>query len=360
MNIGIITFHNAHNYGAVLQCYALQTYLIQLGHDVSVINYRNNELLKCYKVFDVDRIWSKNPFKLIRNLRKELSVYSVRKKRNRNFNAFIEERLRLVEQETILSGVLDYIVIGSDQVWNIGLTGGFDKYYWGGFGHSSRTKIISYAASVEKKWPDESDVVAKNFLSKFSAISVREGNIAQIIRGYQLKAPVCVSVDPTMLLDMKSWEVMVEKPNIDGPYLLLYQVRLSDKAYEIAKSIAESKHLKLVCLSARVDGVNTKEISGASPNLFLGLFRYAEHVVCTSFHGCVFSVVFQRPFYSVRLNDGKDERAENLLHSLGLESRIVESGNPCDFSEDICWTDVEHRLETLSTDSKNYLINNIV
>lgn len=323
MRIGILTFHKAHNYGAVLQCYALQKFIEAQGHKVYVIDYSNELTMKCYKVWDIERFRTKNPILLLKKLKFELKLHPYRKKRFSNFVAFINKRLNLLQytQENIDS--LDRIVIGSDQVWNTKLTYGFDKMYWGCFPHSKKCKIISYAASIEEYWEQEEDVTVKNLLNNFSAISVRERIAKDVLENRHIVKNIDVVVDPTLLLNKEDWSELAIRPKINKPYLLLYQVRASDKALRIAEELSKRKNLKLIVLSASISKNNSPECITASPEEFLGWFKYASFVVCTSFHGSIFSILFEKDFYSIRLKDGKDERVESLLNTLKLESRFI-------------------------------------
>ena len=118
MRIGILTFHAAHNYGAVLQCYSLQEYLKSLGHEVYVIDYQNDRMLAVYKRFRVERILRKNPIHMVNSLFNEISLFRRRKKRHSAFHKFIAEKLNLTSVETIERLPFDIIFIGSDQVWS--------------------------------------------------------------------------------------------------------------------------------------------------------------------------------------------------------------------------------------------------
>lgn len=175
MKIGILTFHAAHNYGAVLQCYALQEYLKSKGNEVFVIDYRSKYLLDCYKWFNC-KLFIKSivKFTFIKEWKKMLD----KRKRSNKFETFIQNRLNIINVSILKTNFFDYIVIGSDQVWNTKLTNGYDKYYWGQFCHPVQTKIISYSASLELIWPKDEDDNVKKMLSNFERISVREKDLA--------------------------------------------------------------------------------------------------------------------------------------------------------------------------------------
>ena len=161
MKIGILTFHCAHNYGAVLQCYATQEFLRSKGYDVEIINYRPEYLLRPYKLFDKTRFKANNPIQFIKKIIIELMIFKMRYKRWKGFEKFINNRLSVgcvVTKNTLPSDCNAYI-IGSDQVWNPRITRGFDSIYFANFPfEKEEKKYISYAASMETKSLDETQI----------------------------------------------------------------------------------------------------------------------------------------------------------------------------------------------------------
>lgn len=329
MKIGILTFHFACNYGAVLQCYALQRFLSDSGHDVEIIDYRPASVAGGYRWFDLHRFWGMTPAKFWRKTSSEIKVIGDRKRRYEAFDAFVRKRLRLSEPVknpdgmSSAAGNYDILIAGSDQIWNRKLTKGTDPLYWGGFLRNGSTAMISYAASMEDGFDRITEDVVRKYLPRFNALSVREPSLAQRLMALLPLTDVAVTADPTLLLSHKQWDDVSAPPPIEEPYLLFYQVRTSSKAYELAEKLAESKGLKLVCLSAKVELENSKETAAASPEEFVSLFRHASFVVTTSFHGTVFSIVFHKDFVCPAVDDGKNSRQDSLLSALGLEDRVV-------------------------------------
>lgn len=355
MKVGILTFHRAHNYGAVLQCYALQFFLKSLGCDVFVIDYKNERLLSCYKTWDKRRFLSKNPFTLFSKSYKEFFLIKHRRTRGEKFDYFINNFFKLCESSTSNILSLDLIIVGSDQVWNTHLTSGFDKMYWGDFEIRKGAKIISYAASIEEYWENSYNTKVRLLLNKFDAISVREPKTAEVLNRIVGKE-VMVSEDPTLLLDPGIWIDLAQRPSLNCKYLLLYQVRNTKEGEIYARNVARKMGLKLICLSARIDQTNSKECIDASPIEFLGWFRYASYVICTSFHGTVFSIIYKVPFVSLKLSDGKDGRVESLLKQLDIPERLVNINTEKSLP-DLNWNRVHSRLNHLRDSSIQYLLN---
>lgn len=320
MKIGILTFHRAHNYGAVLQCYALQTYLNYCGHDTVVIDYVLDDLLNCYKYFERRRFLRWNVFAIL----KEFYLLYPRKQRYLKFEYFISKYLKKASIESINSNPFDYIIVGSDQVWNDKLTKGFDNYYWGNFPHPSQTKIISYAASLETLWDKTMKGTVASLLKNFYSISVRESKVRDYLCAIMPEIKVQTVVDPTLLLHPKQWESLAIMPKIKEHYVFYYQVRKSSVGIEYARRVSKKKNVRLIVLSADVELDNSNLCIAASPREFLGWIKYADYVVSSSFHGTVFSLVFNKQFVSIS-NKTADDRVFNLLNGLGLEKHIINS-----------------------------------
>ena len=319
MKIGILTFHRAHNYGAVLQCYALQEVLKSMGHDVQVIDYRQPFIEDVYRTFNIRR-FCRLALKHQKQALRYLAHISNRITAKHHFESFANQYLSLSKEADAFHIPCDYdvYVIGSDQVWNSSLTGGFDRIYWGEFQHKSSSNIIGYAISTSI-----SDLIklkrslVKKHISNFDSLSVREESLSSYLEkeGICKKSTICL--DPTLVADKNIWNSIVSNRTENKRYVLIYQAREYEKIPDLlrlkAKCLAEKEDLEIVDLSSKK----------YSPKEFVEFFRYASCVITTSFHGIVFSVIFNRPLYAIALGDGHDDRYTNLLKSLGAESLIV-------------------------------------
>ena len=354
MRIGILTYHYAHNYGAVLQCYALQNYLISLGHTVRVIGHKNPYICRDYKVFDLRRFRIKNPFTLIKRISHEISYYHIRKGRYKAFDYFINNLLIVCPIQEINNDPFDLIIVGSDQVWNYGLTKGFDPYYWGEFNHPPKTVLATYAVSMQDSWPKEIDYEIQKRISNFMNISVREENLALSLKRIVSDRDFKVVVDPTLLFSSDEWDKIAVKPLIKEPYLLLYQVDASPIAEGMALKISEERKLRILHLYAQPDKPHSSEVSKTSPQEFVGLFKYASFVVCSSFHGTVFSIIYRKSFYTVKV-PGKSSRVESLLHLYGLDDYLLSFS--IDKINDVDYSKVP---ADISEQSKLYIINDMI
>lgn len=353
MKIGILTFHRAHNYGAILQVYALQE-LLKEYYDVEIIDYYPKSLhyyhySECYNVsiFHVKE-YVKNKLFLGR-----------RKKRYLAFNNFIENYL-VVSPQPIddINKKYDAIIIGSDQVWNPRNNyGEYDYYYWGRFKRAGELRLISYAASAGKSLKELDWPLVANFLRNFDAISVREFQFRDLLKN---KCDINSEwvVDPTMLQDRIFWNKIVPPKLYDKPYLFFYQARRNESAYNYAKKYAKKMKLQFVCLSAHIMLQNDKKVIAADPLDFLSLVKYASYIVTTSFHGTVFCYQFKKDFCCLKLDDGDNDRTESLLSLMGLKDRLI-CLNQCPNTDEINWEKIESTFTLIRNKSKKWLFNNL-
>lgn len=356
MKVGIVTFHRAQNYGAVLQCYALSQIIQNLGNDVEVIDYFPRYLKEEYgnfPSFDWSNIllWGKKAVRALQGLTKSLS-------RSAKFKKFSETRLPLSksqynENNDSIYGY-DAIVFGSDQIWNPLLTNGIDRIFSGLF-HAENAKLVSYAASTSPAiLTEEYHNLFRQIVSKFSHISTREVRFSSYLNSIQPDVAITV-LDPVLLLDSHKWQEMAVTPKEEN-YLLIYTVPQSPLVRQHAEFVAEKLGLKIIELTSKVRRTrNRNTIQCASPEEFLGYFFNASYIVTTSFHGTAFSIKFNKQFSNIRIGTGVDERAQNLLTSLNLLDRSISIRDSSIFEIKIDYTEVNKTLESLVNQSILFL-----
>lgn len=354
MKIGILTFHCANNYGAVLQAYGLQEYLKNLGHEVYIIDYRPKYLLLPYKSFHCN-LAKKNIKYWLRNL----LVFLIRKKRNMAFDVFRKSYLNIIKFNlTKQENDFDIFFLGSDQIWNFEITGG-DKIYLGDFLASKGKRLIAYGASVGSVlYVKEKTKVFQQQLSKFNLIGVREQSLKNFLSAFMPKGAIELTVDPVLLAGEKVYKKIVRKQRIKikEKYLLLFQLDYSSEAEEIAQKIANDKGLAIVKILSSSESIkDRKTISTASPELFLNYIISAEYIVTTSFHGTVFSILFKKNFNIISLNKSVSERMVNLLSVLELTDRLITNNQLKIITDKIDYKKAGEKLKDLCLCSERFV-----
>lgn len=323
MKIGILTFHCAHNYGAVLQCYALQETLKQMGYEVKVIDYHPRYLK--YSPF----IWYKwisiNPTKCLTKILFQLHTLSIQIKRFKAFESFINKRLNTYrlnlqkEQKEI-----QCFVFGSDQIWRK-TNGNFDSIYFGNFIAAKNCKLISYAASMGVDTLTEKDKeTITPWLKKFNLLTVREISLKKLLEPI-LNKNIEVTIDPTFLLSSNEWDKIAITPQYRKPYIIIYQVIENKETYKIAQIVAEKLNAEIIEIASNINKTSTnyRTIYTASPEEFLGWIRNAKFIVTTSFHGTAFSIIYKKAFISIKQNKSSDLRIDSLLTYCDLNRRFI-------------------------------------
>lgn len=358
MKIGILTFHCAANYGAVLQAYGLQETLRHLGHEAYIIDYRPGYLISPYKSWSHQA--APTTIGTLKNFMRATSVYNIRKARNKQFSTFVKQNLRLLPLTKLKD--MDAIIVGSDQIWNPFITGGkFDEYYTLKRVDSSQLKI-AYAASagdvITFKRKFDNGII--DALNKFDAISVREKSLGEFLlqNGINVESVV---LDPVLLSDTSVFDALTDKSlTPQEPYLLYFTLIHSKKLSAFAKKLAKEKGLRFIeCCSGDESALAPRIIQTASINKFLSLLKYSAFTVTSSFHGTAFSTLFNKDFISVSSNHQSGERAQSLLTALGISERLMLIDNIQSDLSPIDYEKVNSKLNEQKNRSRSYLTNAI-
>lgn len=345
MKIGILTFHCANNYGAILQCYALFSYLRNLGHDCFVVDYRPNYF--GLQPMDFRSLKCHNPIRFLMRCLYTLAVRPLKIIRNYRFQQFIKDNLKILPS-SVLSDVdsnIDVFVYGSDQIWDWDICRGYDVNYLAGFPAAKKAKNIAYAASLGRIDID-CDKIDKltSMLRNYTAISVREDVLAEKVTEWGFKN--CTVLDPTLLFPEPFIQFRENKAFIKEDYMLVYEVAHCNYIMKFAHEIAEQINIKRI---VRIEKDGTK-----SPGCFLNLFKNAKCIVTTSFHGVAFSIIYQKTFYSLNVGTFADIRSSSLLTKLKLQSRIISQGDQVVYSS-IDYSTPLTILGALQRESKSFI-----
>lgn len=354
MKIGILTFHCAANFGAVLQTYGLQSYLRSLGHDVHVIDYRPEYLLKPYRVFKL-QLQDGNSVAKLKLAIRALMVAPVRWRRNVLFDRFRKRYLNMTSLDLDSPGSdFDAFVFGSDQIWNPRITRGFDRVYFGDFPAAMGKKKIAYAASAGSTANISNKAEFLSLLANLQKISVRETELAGYIMK-DMKTDVPVLCDPVLLGGRSLYAGLAELPKVRKPYLVLFQLSRKKPVVKYAENLAKKSGMEFIELAPSFESLKNHSMKQIfSPEQFIGYIVNAEYVLTSSFHGTVFSVLFRKNFNVISVDRDNDKRAVSLLEKLGLGDRIASIEDNPGISE-VDYTGVDDRMEDLLKESVEYI-----
>ena len=347
MKIGIMTFWwSEDNYGQLLQCYALQKYLRDQGHDPFLIRYdpRNDYVpTPLYRKL----LKALNPVKLVGYLSFQRRKYLSSKEyttHNRQFSIFRDTYLKQSEQIYYSYDELkanppqaDCYIVGSDQVWNFS-NGALQKVkklvhaYFLDFGSDSIIRMAYAASWGREQIPDNFVDEIQPLLKKFQKVSVREKSGIDICRrcGYETAQWVC---DPTLLLDAEVYRRIYRDSNVTAsqkPYVLFYYLDNGGKFDK--KSVfrfAQERNLDVRYISANMN-MDAYEKTYATIPEWLFLVDNAQYVITNSFHCCVFSILFRKQFGAIALTgtySGMNSRLQSLFEMTGCGERYIKDGD---------------------------------
>lgn len=359
MKTGLVTFYHIHHYGALLQACATERAVERLGSACEIIDYY---------VHQDNRLFRK-PTGLGSAAADAHTAlhYGPLKARYERFESFARQYLhisghRFESLSELRAAELPYDVLlsGSDQIWNpkIFPDGRFDPVFFGAF---SACRKIAYAPSFGVSHvPEGMEDELKGYLADFSHVSVRERQGQRIVEEVTGQT-VPVVLDPTLLLDRAEWSEIAQGPAGGQGYILCYCISKPGALEPYIRQLAERTGLPVVQLCGIRQKVHPKArcVLDAGPAEFLGLFRDASYVCTNSFHGTVFSVQFQKPFFTAvapsELAAPESSRTFSLLTTLGLTERVVGKGDTAALDSAIDWAAVETRLTAARESSLDYL-----
>lgn len=335
MKIGILTLPLHVNYGGILQAYALQTILERMGHDVVVITKSPYLSLP---------IW-KRPFSYFKRAIKKYiqgkeTLIFVEQCHNRDYpivsqyiQPFINKYIHYVEVNnlfTLQENDFDAIIVGSDQIWRPIYFQPIEHAFLS-FARSWHIKRIAYAASfgVDKwEYTNKQTLHCAELIKLFDAVSLREVSGVELCRKY-LGVKSCHVLDPTMLLDVKDYIQLIEKSNISKSEGTLLNYILDDNMEKdnIVKKISKEKNLVPFKINSKVEDKNAPLDERIQPPLeqWIRGFYDAKLVVTDSFHACVFSILFNKPFIVIANEVRGLARIQSLLKMFELEDRLIFS-----------------------------------
>lgn len=369
MKIGLLTFHTAANFGASLQAYALQEFLVRSGYDAEYLDYQNHHRRMIYDMpYHIKECFKAGKIVEATTYMFGLPIMNIRK---RKFDMFTNKYLRLSpkayyipEELKSTNGLYDKFVVGSDQVWNP-RNNGRDVSYLLSF-VEDKSKAISYSSSFGVlSIPDKIKSDYVNCLNSIHSLSTREQSGVMLIKELTGRDAKLV-LDPVFLLSKEQWQELASSNPVNGRFVFSYTNR-KDQMSKFLKTTGYKmeglKHHKLSRFTTFGDFLNpsVKVKYDMSPTEFLANVNGAELVVSASFHCISLSIILNRPFVCFLTGDeGKDERLKTLLTHFDLLDRVYrEDMTLADVMKPIDWGRVNSIKEEIRSDSINFLLSSI-
>lgn len=353
---GILTFHRALNYGAVLQSYALTKILESQGFEACVVDYRQPSIERQHGI----RALLKPRWFIKKCLMLQPSSYfdamSNLFSNQKVFSSFLKNvpTTSTCKYAGQIPQNLDLYVIGSDQLWNMNLTGGqLDGVFCGNFPHKTGSQIITYAVSSNRGSIQSCSDRLKRAAANFNQISIREQTLSDLFINETGCSSRC-DLDPTLVANPSIWEGFINKGFASRDYVVVYEVRRKDgfesAVSDRASAIAGKYGWEVITISSLI--YNDRMISVED---FLSVFKYAKCVLTTSFHGTAMSLIFRRPFVSFALNDGADDRYVSLLASLGLQDCVKNIEEDVNDIPVVDFSKAEEKWSAMRRSAEEYL-----
>ena len=379
MKLGIFTQPLHNNYGGLLQCFALQAVLKRMGHDAVVvrrdcasrdysfyhksIRFNKNIIRVC-----IGRRWAKNiTLEQWNHIGQYTHQYFVKK--------YIQPHTELLVTNSELKSYIsknhfDGYVVGSDQVWRPQYSPCITNYFLD-FAENADVRRVAYAASFGvDEWEFSADITPRcaQLAQKFDAVSVREASAVGLCNEY-LGVDALHVLDPTMLLEKEDYIAVVEaekEPKSAGNLFCYVLDKAVEKDEAIAR-VADSLHLQpftcMPSLNASFDNLKKDIDACVFPPVtrWLRGFMDADMVITDSFHGCAFSIIFNKPFWVIGNVARGMARFHSLLSIFGLESRLLDVNNLAnvDWQSPIDWDKVNAIKHNWQEKSREFLKRNL-
>ena len=361
------------NYGSILQAFALQRTLNDIGIENKIVNYIPDKIekIKFFISCTNKKTILKNKLDTKKINKNCLSLEEQIDKHNR-FEKFYSMFFNLTkkytkqEQMSEMTDMYDYYFCGSDQIWNPSF---FKECQFLQFVSEDKPKI-AYAPSIgAAQLTQKEKNKIKPLLERFNAISIREQQGADLLKD-MLHRSIQVVCDPVFLLTKEKWiEIFklrnIEKQNNDR-YILCYFLGENNKYYDIVNDFSKKVNLKIKTIPNNYysykHGIGVEKLVG--PIEWLDLIYNAEYVFTDSFHATAFSLIFNINFYTLKRFKDNNKKSQNtriyhLLNKVGLNDRIIEDK----IKEDISaitnkrWENVNKNIEEYKNSSLNWLRN---
>lgn len=370
--IAILTQPLETNYGGIIQNYALQKVLKDLGYEPTTIDRRGGNNISKFKLL-ISRIKTE----IYKNLlKKNVLSETDRNRITRNTRAFLKKEIQmspLIQSTVDLKNYFQNqnfyaVIVGSDQTWRPKYSPEIFNFYLDFLSGNRAIKKLAYASSFgTEEWEYTKDETqrCKELICEFDAISVREDSGLDLCKNY-LNADVVHLLDPTLLLTAHDYSKLISQSK-KTKGLFTYVLDDSPEKLGFIQNVAEKLNLKHTTNQPKYkfdSAVKRTLTDYVLPPLegWLQGFRDADFVITDSFHGTVFSIINRKPFIAIVNQARGASRFESILEQLGLNDRLVYKVSDFDLNnlnKPINYDSVHLRLEQLKKESLDFLFSNL-
>lgn len=372
--VGILTLPLINNYGGILQAYALKEVFKRNGYETLLIDYRK-KLPSKKNIFNMflKNLLKRTVFKFKKltpvitpTIRSDISIKA---------SFFIDKELGdktkpiyEFSELKLLNNNIDIFVVGSDQVWRPDYTPNIRRYFFDFVDENK--KIISYAASFGTdnwNYTQEEYDDCKKHISKFNAVSVREKSAVNIVdEKFKMKSELVL--DPTLLLTKSDYIALISKYNEKKSNGNLFCYILDKNDFSISVIDKVSAKLSLVPFEVKPKEIDhdydkkNGEYIYPFMTAWIRAFYDSEYIIVDSFHGCVFSIIFNKPFLAIGNVKRGLARFNSLLSIFGLSNRLILNSEEFDESlitQDYDWSLINSKIECLQSSSKKFIFDNL-
>ena len=384
MKIALMTWHSYNNFGSVLQAFALVSAVRELGHDIDLIDYDPLSLIQVQdysykalmkkKIKDIlkesvkntpDVSFFKKPLinavhpRFVDSLRDEL--YDIFRTNYFNYT----DRCITASDFFDLNKSYDGFLCGSDQIWAPTC---FNPHYFLDF-VADPNRMMAYAPSIGLPEVQNEDIAKhmSQLIARFNYLSVREEEGANVIEELIGIRPQVVA-DPTLLYDGQYWAKIAKNVHntSDSNYLLCYFLKEDKTRWKGIAQFAQRLGLDVKVIPVFKSDITSgfETVNGAGPAEFLHLVKCASFVLTDSFHGTLFSILFEKQFYCIKRFSDSDRKSQNsriynILRIAGLADRFIDFQEIESNVEEISFDQVRSRIDTYRNSSWEYLRNAI-
>ena len=368
----VTNYGTTTNYGALLQAYALNQVINNMGYHPQNLYIENDSKSKGKKLL---RQLTHFQFKEIKNeISNRIQRNKVKNHLDTRKKVMDEFRFNIPHTEKYsrdnlksLQQAYDVFICGSDQIFRPNkLTGELEEHFFLGMVTDNSVKA-SYAASIGiASYDNKNEKKASGYLSSFDKISIREKKSADYIRQITGRDDIIASIDPVFLIKREEWLNNSKPYDINEKYILVYMIHGTELLYKSIKDFSAKSGLKIVTFPSMSykrksyeKNFADVEILDAAPFQFISLINNAQYIFTDSFHGTAFSLILHKPAFVSTANEVAFTRIENILNITQTLNLIIPSEGlaPDKYFDkpEIDWKSVDNAISEERAQSLNYL-----